>query len=125
MLENLKFFIYKFDIIGPIPQLMIFKNIRYQSLFSSVISIIIFLFSILFIIYSFKEFLKYKSSNIVYTKANDQETQRVIYIKETSLIFQLIDYTKISGVDKSVAYFEGDFNIIYNNGTTYNEPNID
>ena len=125
MLENLKFFIYKFDIIGPIPQLMIFKNIRYQSLFSSVISIIIFLFSILFIIYSFKEFLEYKSSNIAYTKANDQETQRVIYIKETSLIFQLIDYTKISGVDKSVAYFEGDFNIIYNNGTTYNEPNID
>ena len=69
--------------------------------------------------------MEYKSSNIAYTKANDQETQRVIYIKDTSLIFQLIDYTNMSGVDKSVAYFEGDFNIIYNNGTTYNEPNID
>ena len=65
--------------------------------------------------------MEYKSSNIAYTKANDQETQRVIYIKETSLIFQIIDYTKISGVDKSVAYFEGDFNIVYNNGTGYNE----
>ena len=42
----------KFDLIGVTPQLLIYNNKRYKSIFSIVISIIILLFSIAFGIYS-------------------------------------------------------------------------
>ena len=117
MLKICSSFIYKFDMIGPIPQLMIFNKIRYQSLISSIISFLIFLFSVFFAIFSAIEFLKFKNPNIAYTKANDIETQRSIYIKDTPLMLQLMDSSTMLGVDKSVKYFVGQYNAIYDNGT--------
>ena len=121
MLQTCKYFIYKFELIGPVPQLMIFNNTRYQSVFSSIMSIIIILLSLIFSTYSLIVFFKYESPNIVYTKANDQKTKREIYIKGTPLIFQLVDSTTMMGVDKSVGFFEGEYFILFDNGTFYND----
>ena len=117
MFQTCKSLIYRFDLIGPIPQLMIFTNIRYQSLLSSIISIIIIFISLLFGIYSLIAFCRYENPNIAYTKANDKNTKREIYIKDAPLLFQLVDSTTMMGVDKSVGFFEGEYIVIYDNGS--------
>ena len=121
MFQTCKSLIYRFDLIGPIPQLMIFTNIRYQSLLSSIISIIIIFISLLFGIYSLIAFCRYENPNIAYTKANDKNTKREIYIKDAPLLFQLVDSTTMMGVDKSVGFFEGEYFILFDNGTFYND----
>ena len=49
-------FLYFFDFIGPTPQLLIFNEKRYKSNLSSILSIFILLFSIIFTIYSLLEY---------------------------------------------------------------------
>ena len=119
MLEKCKSFLYMFDLIGTSPELFIFKSKRYKTIFSSTTSIIIFLFSLIFVIFSINEYLKYNSPFIVYSRNNDQETERSIFIKNTPLLFQLIDINTVDGVSDSVGFFEADYIIIYDNGTVY------
>ena len=94
--------LYNFDLIGPSPQLYIFNNKRYKTFFSFIISIIIILFSVLFTIDSLNEYFKYESPIITYTKGNDKSTKRKILLKDTFLMFQLIDSTSYNHIDNSI-----------------------
>ena len=53
---------------------------------------------------------------ISYTKGNDKNTKREILLKDTFLMFQLIDSTLINHIDESIAYFESIYTTIYENG---------
>ena len=91
MEKGYKYFIYMFDLIGVSPQLHIFKNKRYKSIFSSIFSLIILLISIIYAILGFYEYLKFYSPNVWYLKDNDENTERYFDLKDKLLIFQLID----------------------------------
>jgi len=119
MFKNYQSFLYKFDLIGANPQLFIFNDRRYKTIFSSITSIIIVLVSIIFGILSLNEYLKYENPIIVYSKDNDSKTQRIISIKDTILLFQLVD-TSYNVINKDIAYYLGDFSIIFDNGTYEN-----
>ena len=121
MNKNCYSYIYTFDLIGANPQLLIFNNRRYKTLFSSITSIIIIIFSIIFSIMSLIDFLKYENPIIVYSKDNDPKTKRNIFIKDTLLMFQLVDTKNSEPIDNSIAYYKADYSIMYDNGTFYNE----
>ena len=117
MIKNCQSFIYNFDFIGTTPQLYIFNNKKYKSFFSSITSILFIMFSIIFIVISIIEYLKYNTPIVVYSKANDDLTNRTVLIKDTLFMFQLIDTTNANIINNSIAYFESDYTIIYDNGT--------
>jgi len=110
-------FLYFFDLIGPTPQLLIFNEKRYKSNFSSVISIFILLFSIIFVIYSLLEYLKYDNPNIVYSKGNDEKTNRSILIKDMFLMFQFVDATTSNNINDSIVQYKVDYTAVFVNGT--------
>ena len=116
MINKIKSILYTVDIIGSNPQLYIFKNTRYKSFFSSVISILIILFSISFIIFSLSQYLKYDTPIISYSKGNDKVTKRSIFINDTFLMFQLMDSTTKKNINNSIAYYEADYGVLYDNG---------
>ena len=58
MVIKIKPIIYKCDFIGLTPQLRILDETRYKSIFSSILSIFIIIFSIAFVSYSFSEYIK-------------------------------------------------------------------
>ena len=89
MIDNIGTFLYKFDLIGISPQLWIFNNNRYKSLFSLITSINILLFSIIFTMFSIAQYLKFDSPIIVYSKGNDEKTKRELFLKDTLFMFQL------------------------------------
>ena len=91
--------LYSFDLIGPSPQLYIFNNNRYKTFFSFIISLIIIIFSVIFTIFSLVQYFKYQNPMISYTKGNDKNTNREILLKDTFLMFQLIDSTSINHID--------------------------
>ena len=126
MIEKIGTFLYKFDLIGISPQLLIFKNNRYKSAFSLITSINILLFSIVFAIYSFVQYLIFDSPIIVYSKGNDEKTKRELFLKDTLFMFQLIDSTSMGSLSNSIAFFQAENLIVYNNGTIENiKLNID
>ena len=114
-------FLYYFDLNGQSPQLLIFGNNRYKSTFSSFLSIIISLFSFIFIIISLIEYFRYESPVVSFSKSSDYVTERSIFLKDTFLMFQLIDSTTSEKIDDSIAFFNGDYRIINDNGSFYNE----
>ena len=116
MLARISNILYNFDLIGPSPQLYIFNNNRYKTFFSFIISIIIIMFSVIFTIFSLVQYFKYQSPMISYTKGNDKNTNREILLKDTFLMFQLIDSTSVNRIDESIAYFESTYTTIYDNG---------
>ena len=117
MLKSFKNIIYTLDLIGPTPQLLIFNKKRYQSIVSFFISIIIIIISLMFAINSIIEFLKYENPIISYSKANDEETRREIFIKDTPFLLSLVDAQNYNSINSDLGYFEGDYDIIYDNGT--------
>jgi hypothetical protein len=117
MLNKAESLLYEFDLIGITPQLLIFKNKRYKTFFSSILSILIIFISIIFAIFSLNEFLKFESPIIVYSKDNDAKTKRALILKDTLLIFQLVDSTNLINVNDSIAYYKADYSIMYDNGT--------
>lgn len=121
MLKRLKNIIYTFDLIGPTPQLLIFNKKRFQSIPSFFISIIIIIISLIFAIISIIEYLKYENPIISFTKANDEETRREIFIKDTPLLLSLVDAQNFS---LGGYYFEGNYDIIYDNGTFFKDSLI-
>ena len=114
MLESL---LYKLDFVGINPQLLIFKNERYKSILSLFISIIIIITSIIFIILSLIDYFKNQTPTVIYSKANDLETNRKINIKDSILVFQLVDVSNKMKINSSIAYFEGEYKVAYDNGT--------
>ena len=112
--------LYNFDLIGPSPQLYVFNNKRYKTFFSFIISLIIILFSFFFIIFSLVQYFKFESPIISYTKGNDKSTRREFLLKDTFLMFQLIDSTSINHIDESIAYFESTYQNIYDDGKVEN-----
>ena len=120
MVNKYKSFLYTFDLIGPPPKLFIFNNDKYKSFLTSFSSIIIFLFSIIFIIFSLTQYFKYQNPIVIYSKSSDDITNRTILLKDTFLIFQLIDSSNAQIINDSIAYFEGNYKIIYDNGNFFN-----
>ena len=116
MLAKFNNILYNFDIIGPNPQLYIFNNNRYKTLLSFIISLIIILFSVFFTIFSLVQYFKFENPIFSYTKGNDKNTNREFLLKDTFLMFQLIDSTSIKHIDESVAYFESTYKTIFDNG---------
>ena len=113
-------FLYFFDLIWANPQLLIFNNRRYKTVLSSIGSILIIIFSIIFAIISLKEYLKYENPIIVYSKDNDAKTNRILNIKDTVFIFQLVKTRNTEIINDSIAYFTADYSIMYENGTYFN-----
>ena len=124
MVNKCQSIFYFFDMFGTSPGLYIFNNNRYKTIFSSILSIITILFSIFFALYSLVIFFKYDSPIISYSKGNDKKTQREFFLKDSFLMFELIDSTTVEDINNSTAYFESDYRIIYENGT-YEFGNIE
>ena len=120
MLEKAITFLYNFDIIGPNPKLYIFNKERYQSVFSLVISLVILILSIAFILYSLIDYIKNDRPNVVYSKSNDENEERKIFLKDTLIMFQLTNFSTLKKLNESVAYFEGEYEAIYDNATSEN-----
>jgi len=114
---NCKSFLYKFDLIGPNSKLLIFKEERYKSIFSSILSIIIFLASVAFAITSLIEYFHYDNPVIIYSKDNDSETKRAINLNDTLLMFQLINTFSNNIINNSIGYYKVDYSILLDNGT--------
>jgi len=80
------------------------------------------MFSVIFTIFSLVQYFKYQSPMISYTKGNDKSTNREILLKDTFLMFQLIDSTSVNRIDDSIAYFESSYTTIYDNGKVEEGP---
>ena len=115
-------FLYFFDLIGPVPQLLIFNEKRYKSNCSSIVSIFILLFSIIFTIYSLLEYLKYNSPNVVYSKANDEDTNRIIFINDFLLMIQIVDTNTLNSINDTIVQYQVDYTTVYFNGTIEAKP---
>ena len=88
MRATFKSVLFKLDFLGIIPQLKIFNNKIYKSMFSSIFSIIIIIFSVTFGIYSFLEFIK-QNPMIDYYKTNDFTTNKTIEISDSFIMFRI------------------------------------
>jgi len=110
--------LYFFDLVGTSPELYIFNKTRYKTIFSSILSIIIFFLSVFFTLYSLIEFFKYENPIISYSKGNDKKTKREFFLKDSFLMFALIDSTSYESINNSIAYFKSDYKIFYENGTS-------
>ena len=120
MIAKISGILYNFDLIGPTPQLYIFNNNRYKTIFSFIVSLIIILFSIFFTIFSIVQYFKFESPIISYTKGNEKSTKREFLLKDTFLMFRLIDSSSIKRINESNAYFESSYVTIYDNGKLEN-----
>ena len=83
MCNNANLFFYYLDFSGIIPQFRILNNNRYKSIPSTIISIIIIIFSITFSIYSIIEYMKYDSPSIFYLKKYDNISNKTLLLKDT------------------------------------------
>ena len=122
MPKNTKKCLYKIDLLGHPPDFRIFKEYSYKSTFSSVLSIIIFIISVAFFIYSLIDYLKYKNPSVIYSRDNDKSTNRTILIKDTLLLFALLENTYFTNVNKLDAYLVSELKIKYNNGSSLSIP---
>ena len=86
--------------------------------------LIAILFSVFFTLYSLINFFKYESPIISYSKGNDKKTKREFFLKDSFLMFDLVDSTSIESINNSIAYFESYYRIFYENGT-FEEGNIE
>ena len=111
--------LYKIDWVGASPQLLIFKNQRYKSIFSLVISILIIITSIIFTILTLIDYFKYQNPIVVYSKDNDQEANRKINLKDSFLLFQLVDVSNFMKINSSITYYDRKvaYKVMYDNGS--------
>lgn len=115
-------FFYYFDIMGPNPKLYIFNNERYKSIFSLLFSFLIIFIILLFILYSLINYIQNDRPSVVYSKSNDKDEQRKVYLKDTLIMFQLTDFLTFKKLDESIAYFEAELNTIYATGVSETLP---
>ena len=111
--------LYKIDLVGASPQLLIFKNQRYKSILSLVISILIIITSIIFTILTLIDYFKYQNPIVVYSKDNDQEANRKINLKDSFLLFQLVDVSNYMKINSSITYYDRKvvYKVMYDNGS--------
>ena len=106
MVFKIKHLLLKCDFVGFIPHFRILNEFRYKSIFSSILSLLIVLFSIIFILYSFIDFIHQKPK-VEYYKSNDYETNKTFLISDSLLMFQ---YTFKCNINRSL---EPDINVIF------------
>ena len=85
--SKIKPLLLKCDFIGFIPQFRILEKTRYKSIFSSLLSIAIIIFSVAFTLYSFLDYLNH-NPNVHYYKNNDKTTNKTFTISDSFLMFQ-------------------------------------
>ena len=122
MNQKCKSLFYSFDLIGINPHLFIYNKRRYDSIFSSFLSILILSFSLIYAVYSLFLFFNFGNPNISYLKDNDQFTNRTILIKDLFLIFQLFETSTGKPIKKPDITFEALYRINYFNGTIIEMP---
>ena len=114
MLNKVINFLYNFDIIGPSPKLYIFNKERYQSIFSLILSVLIIFLTIIFILYSLINYIENERPTVLYSKSNDKNEKREMYLNESLIMLQLVDFNTFKKLDESIAYLNAeDMNIIY------------
>ena len=118
MVNKIIDFLYNFDLLGPNPKLYIFNKERYQSIFSLVISLLIIILTISFILYSLIMYIENDRPTVVYSKSNDENEQRKIFLKDTLLMLQFTDSTSIEKLNESIISFEGEYISIFDNATS-------
>ena len=94
----MKSLLFKCDFIGLTPQLRILDGVRYKSIFSSLLSIIIIFFSVIFVSISFIDFI-HQQPIVEYYKNNDNKTNKTFLITDSLLMFNVwfvcySDYSK-------------------------------
>ena len=77
----------KCDFIGLTPQLRILNENGYKSIFSAILSVLLIIFSIIFLLYSFVEYVN-QNPNVEYYKNNDNLTNKTVILSDTLLMFQ-------------------------------------
>jgi len=98
MVKTFESILFSFDFLGIVPQLKILNSSIYKSMFSSLFSLIIIIFSVAFGIYSFIEFIN-QNPMIDYHKNNDFITNKTIKISDSFIMFKinaLNNYNKIN-----------------------------
>ena len=119
---KIKSLLLKTDFIGFIPQLRILEETRYKSLFSSILSIIIIIFSVAFVFYSFVDYLN-QNPNVLYYKNNDLITNKTYTISNSLLMFQnsFLCLSNNYSDESNLTITAHDFNHIYFDNIEY-EP---
>ena len=87
MVFKIKSLLFKCDFIGFIPQFRVLNEFRYKTLFSSILSILIIIFSIVFVTNSFLDFID-QNPKVEYYKNNDYETNKTFLISDSLLMIQ-------------------------------------
>ena len=103
MTKKFKDYLFILDLIGNPPQLRVFNEDKYKSIFSSILSILLIIASITFAIFSLIDYLQYKNPVVVYSKDNDKGTNRTILLNDTLIILGLIENNRFNRVNKSIA----------------------
>lgn len=117
MLKKFLQLLYKFDLFGITPQLRIFNFKSYNSIFSSIISIAVLSISLGFAFFLLFDYSQFESPLVVYYKDNDEITNRTILVKDTLLIFGLIDSSTSIPINESEAFYDVYYYKIYFNGS--------
>ena len=87
MALKIKPLLLKCDFIGSIPQFRILDETRYKSIFSSILSILIILFSIVFVSYSLDNYI-HQNPKVEYYKNNDIETNKTFLVSNSLFMFR-------------------------------------
>ena len=116
MLNKVINFLYNFDIIGPSPKLYIFNKERYQSIFSLILSVLIIFLTIIFILYSLINYIENERPTVLYSKSNDKNEKREMYLNESLIMLQLVDFNTFKKLDESIAYLNAEDISIYDTG---------
>ena len=122
MLKKTKPFLFTFDLVGITPRLFIFDQKRYNSIISSILSIIILSLSISYAFYSFIQYLKFNDPSVSYTKDNEQIEEKKILLKNFFIMFQAFEATSFRTINKSYINFKAQLSHRYFNGTNIDIP---
>ena len=87
--ESIKNLILQCDLLGPTPSLTIFKDNRYKSLKSAIISIIGIIGIIAFSVYSIYDFFMFNNPSIIYFKDNTQAKKMTVNLNDILFMFRL------------------------------------
>ena len=79
--------LFKYDFIGFTPQFRILDEVRYKSVFSSLLSFLIILFAVIFVSISFIDFI-YQQPEVEYYKSNDNKTNKTFLISDSLIMFR-------------------------------------
>jgi len=87
--ESIKNLILQCDLLGPTPSLTIFKDNRYKSLKSAIMSIIGIIAIIAFSVYSIYDFFMFNNPTIIYFKDNTLTKKMTINLNDILFMFRL------------------------------------